>query len=305
LPEILDRTKGFLSRYLVFKKPSYPIAIALWTAHTWVIQCFDYTPYLYISSPVKRCGKTRVFDCLELLRAKPWRIVNATEAVLFRKIEKDGPSLFLDEVDTIFSANGKDDTKEGLRSVLNSGFERKATVPRCVGPQFELKEFHVFCPKAFAGIGKLPDTVADRSIEIAMVRKARNESAERLRARDAESHSKPIKRTLEAWSADLAVIQQLHAARPKLPEELGDRAADICEPLLAIADMAGGVWPAMARSALVELCSAGASEESTRVQLLGAIREIFTQKGKDKISTSDLLHALIARDNGEPWPDVP
>jgi hypothetical protein len=227
LPEILDSPKGFLSRYLVFKKPSYPTVIALWTAHTWVIQCFDYTPHLYISSPVKRCGKTRVFDCLGLLCAKPWRIVNATGAVLFRKIEKDCPSLLLDEVDTIFSANGKDDSKEGLRCVLNTGFERKATVPRCVGPQFELKEFHVFCPKAFAGIGKLPDTVADRSIEIAMVRKARNESAEKLRVRDAESHSKPIKTALEAWSADLAVIQQLHAARPKLPEELGDRAADI------------------------------------------------------------------------------
>jgi hypothetical protein len=181
LPEILDSPKGFLSRYLVFKKPSYPTVIALWTAHTWVIQCFDYTPHLYISSPVKRCGKTRVFDCLGLLCAKPWRIVNATGAVLFRKIEKDCPSLLLDEVDTIFSANGKDDSKEGLRCVLNTGFERKATVPRCVGPQFELKEFHVFCPKAFAGIGKLPDTVADRSIEIAMVRKARNESAEKLR----------------------------------------------------------------------------------------------------------------------------
>jgi Protein of unknown function (DUF3631) len=155
--------------------------------------------------------------------------------------------------------------------------------------------------KAFAGIGKLPDTVADRSIEIAMVRKARNESAEKLRVRDAESHSNPIKTALEAWSADLSVTQQLYAARPRLPNELGDRAADICEPLLAIADMAGGVWPTMARSTLVELCSEGASEESTGVQLLGAIREIFSQERKDKISTSDLLHALIARDNGEPW----
>jgi hypothetical protein len=34
---------------------------------------------------------------------------------------------------------------------------------------------------------------------------------------------------------------------------------------------------------------------------LGAIREIFSQEGKDKISTKDLLYALVARDNGEPW----
>ena len=37
------------------------------------------------------------------------------------------------------------------------------------------------------------------------------------------------------------------------------------------------------------------------MQLLGAIREIFTQTGKDKISTEDLLRALVARENGEHW----
>ena len=51
----------------------------------------------------------------------------------------------------------------------------------------------------------------------------------------------------------------------------------------------------------MELCSEGATEESTGVQLLSAIRDVFTQEGKDKISTEDLLHALVRRDNGEPW----
>ena len=139
-------------------------------------QSFDYTPYLYISSPVKRCGKSRVFDCLALLCAKPWEVVSLTEAVLFRKIEQDNPTVFIDEVDTIFKANRPDETKEGLRAILNAGFERGATVPRCVGPQFTLTEFRVFCPKALVGIGRLPDTVADRSIEIAMVRRAPHET---------------------------------------------------------------------------------------------------------------------------------
>ena len=49
----------------------------------------------------------------------------------------------------------------------------------------------------------------------------------------------------------------------------------------------------------MELCSEGATEESTGVQLLSAIRDVFTQEGKDKISTEDLLHALVRRDNGE------
>ena len=83
-----------------------------------------------------------------------------TEAVLYRKIEQDAPTLLLDEIDAIFTAKG-DENKEALRALLNAGFERRATVPRCVGPNHTLREFQVFCPKALAGIGKLPDTVVD------------------------------------------------------------------------------------------------------------------------------------------------
>jgi hypothetical protein len=99
LPEILDRIKSFLLRYLVFKKPSYSTAIALWAAHTWVLDSFDFTPYLRVSSPTKRCGKSRLFDCLELLCAKPWSVVSPTGPTLFRKIQKDRPTLLLDELD--------------------------------------------------------------------------------------------------------------------------------------------------------------------------------------------------------------
>ena len=265
LSDTLDNVREFLSRYLVFPKESHAIAISLWAAHTWVFRSFDYTPYLYISSPVKRCGKSRLFDCLLLVSASPWEVVSLTEAVLFRKIEQDSPTIFIDEVDTIFKANGQDENKEGLRAILNAGFEHGAVVPRCVGPQFVLTGFRVFCPKALAGIKRLPDTVADRSIEIAMVRRARNEVVQKFRKREAEPIAKPIQAALEVWSQELSVVQQLHAARPKLPDALGDRAADICEPLLAIADMAGGAWPTMARVALVELCSEGVSEESAGV----------------------------------------
>lgn len=301
LPAILEETRNFINRYIAFQKPAHAVAIALWSAHTWVIEAFDYTPYLHICSPVKRCGKSRVFDCLRLLCAKPWPIISATEAVLFRKIEKDRPTILLDEVDTIFSSKGKDDANEGLRALLNAGFERRAVVPRCVGPQFTLTEFRVFCPKALAGIGKLPDTVSDRSITIAMVRRARRQKIEKFRSRDAEPEAKKIASAFEAWSQGLSTIQSLHAARPEIPGQLGDRAADICEPLLAIADMANGPWPQLARAALIELCSEGMSEEDVKVQLLGAIRDIFGQRTEDKISTENLLHALVARDNGEPW----
>ena len=181
LPHILEEVRGFLSRYIVFSNEAQATGVTLWVAHTWAIEAFDFTPYLHISSPVKRCGKSRVFDCLKLLCAKPWAIVSLTEAVMFRKIEHEEPTLLLDEVDAIFTAKNGDDGKEALRALLNAGFERRATVTRCVGTEHQLREFQVFCPKAFAGIGKLPDTVADRCIPIIMARQKPEEATEKFR----------------------------------------------------------------------------------------------------------------------------
>ena len=129
LAGVLDSICEFLKTYVVFSSGAEPVAIAFWIAHTWIFDAFDYTPYLHIWSPEKRCGKTRLLDCLELLVAKPWRAVSPTEAVLYRKIENDQPTLLLDEVDTVFSGS-RDERKEPLRALLNAGFERKAKVPR-------------------------------------------------------------------------------------------------------------------------------------------------------------------------------
>jgi hypothetical protein len=224
LAKTLEDIRGFLCRYVMFSSEAQEIVATLWVAHTWVIEAFDYTPYLHISSPAKRCGKSRVFDCLKVLCAKPWAIVSITEAVMFRKIEQEAPTLLLDEVDPIFTAKNGDDGKEALRALLNAGFERRAAVARCVGPDHKLRDFGVFCPKALAGIGRLPDTVADRCIPIIMARRRRGEDIERFRARDAEGVAKPIAAALQAWSQKQSVIDKLRVARPEMPSILSDRA---------------------------------------------------------------------------------
>lgn len=301
LPATLRDVREFVSRHIAFPKEAHATAIAVWIAHTHAKDAFTYTPYLHVTSPVKRCGKSRLLDCLSILSANPWSVVSPTEAVLYRKIQEHTPTLLLDEVDTIFTAKG-DDNKEALRALLNAGFERRATVPRCVGPQHTLVEFAVFCPKALAGIGKLPDTVSDRCIPITLARRAPGQIVEKFRARDAEPIGQPLAEAFRVWAENPEVIAALSAARPAIPDELGDRQADICEPLLAIADMAGEEWPEITRAALVELCTGeDAQDDSLNVKLLEAIRSIFTDRRIDRIPTQALLEALIARDNEEPW----
>ena len=265
-----------------------------------VIDAFDYTPYLHVNSPEKRCGKSRLLDCIELLVAVVWRVISPSEAVLFRKIEANRPTLLLDEVDTIF-CRGKDDGKESLRALLNAGFDRSAKVPRCIPPNYEIKEFGVFCPKALAGIGKLPDTVCDRCVSIHLRRRTKEEAIQRFRRRDAETAATPIREALAKWAQGQHTIAELRKARPSIPETLGDRQADICEPLLAIADMAGGKWSTQARAALNELCTGEIEEnDSVGVKLLYDTRGIFDSIIADRLATKELLEALIAREDG-PW----
>lgn len=299
----LQEIHAFLMRYLVFPSEDEPILITLWIAHTWVVDAFDRTGYLHVYSPLKQCGKTTLLDCVGYLVRNPWRATLPTAPVLFRKIEHDCPTLLLDEVDTIFNASrGDEGNKEALRAVLNAGFERRVKIPRCDGPNHALKEFSPFCPKLLAGIGNLPDTIADRSIPIYLQRKMPGQRVERFRARNVEPFAEPLRAALETWARTEGVLEQLRGARPSIPDELPDRKADISEPLLAIADIVGAEWPEMARRSLIHVCGRAASEdENTTVKLLRAIREIFADAEVDRIASRELLEKLVEREDDAPW----
>lgn len=294
--ELLDQLDELLQAYVVMSA-AQSAACALWVMHTHALDSAAYSPYLAVVSAEMRSGKTTLMKLLELLAARPWRVITPSEAVAFRKIDRDHPTLLLDEFDTIW----KDREQEPLRALLNAGNEPGTKVPRCAGAnRDELREFNVYCPKALAGIGKLPQTIADRSIEIRLKRKAPGDQVARFRRREVVQETEPLRAQLAAWACDLA--DTLAEARPQLPDELDDRAQDGWEPLLAIADQAGGSWAKRARRVAVEL-STGESrdDESQGVRLLADIRRVFADA--DKISSRELLDALIADDEG-PWGDV-
>ena len=301
LDDLLTQVHKFLSDYIAFPHSEQPVVVSLWIVHTWVIDAFQFTPYLSVGSPTKQCGKSTLLDCLNLLVRRPWLAITPSPAVLYRKIEVDCPTLMIDEVDAIFSAKG-DDRKEELRGVLNAGYQRTARVPRCVGPTHVLKEFSVFCPKALAGIGRLPDTVADRSIPITLARKARSHILAKFRYRDVAPRAEALKEAVSAWAQDPTVIPALAAAQPTMPEALSDRSADICEPLAALADLAGGDWPDVARHSFVQLCTGkGHEDDNLPIKLLSACREIFAEEQEERLSSRELLGKLIAREDDAPW----
>lgn len=302
LGELLGAISGILRRYVVFPSQEQATAIALWVAHTWTVDAFDFTPYLHVFSQEKRSGKSRLLDVLELLVKAPWRDAGATEAVLFRKIERDKPTLLSDEIDTVFHSK-KNDGMENIRRMFNLGFTRGNKVSRCVGQNtsFDIQEFDPFCPKVLCGIGRcLPDTVADRALAIELVRQSSEEKAERFRARDARELVADIRAELQAWAEQPGLIDKLKAARPQAPAEIRDRQEEICEPLIALADLAGDTWPEIARTALVGLC-AQEEDASTGVRLLCDIKHVFDEAGTDRLTTRSIIEGLAGIEDDRPW----
>ncbi len=231
---LLDDVRAFVRRFVVLTATQAD-AVALWVAHTHVFDAFGITPYLAVTSAEKRSGKTRLPEVLELLIREPLPTANISDAALFRVTNDKQPTLLVDEVDALFSNKLP---REELRGILNAGYRSGAVVHRMGGSNnTSLQTFSVYCPKAFAGIGNcLPDTISDRSIPISLKRRTRDESVERFRLRDVEAEGHALRDRLTDWLEPQR--DHLHASRPRLPDELDDRAQDVWEPLLAIADIA-------------------------------------------------------------------
>jgi Protein of unknown function (DUF3631) len=294
---MLDRVFTYIRRF-VFVSEAQARVLVLWILHTYLVAAADATPYLAITSAEKQSGKTRLLEVLDTIVANPWFTGRVTAAVLIRKVDAEHPTLLLDESDAAFANK---EYAEVLRGILNTGHRRGGSASCCTGQgaNMSYRDFSTFCPKAIAGIGKLPDTVADRAMPIRLKRAAPGEVVERFRLRDVGAEAVTLREQIETWC--LKFEARLPEIRPGLPDALTDRQQDGAEPLLAIADAAGGVWPQAARRAIVELCAEGqAADDSIGKLLLVDIQQILEAQGADRIGSAELAYSLSEIETS-PW----
>ena len=295
---LINEISAFLRRYVVFVSDSQVLALALWVIHTHAFAAADATPYPMVTSPEKRSGKSRLLEALEMVVANGWFVSGVSEAVLYRKVAQQTPTLLLDEVDAIFGTYAE--KTEPIRGVINAGNRRGGAVSRCVGPNHDVEDFPVFCPKCLAGIddGRLPDTIRDRAIPIGLHRKA-NEPIERFRIKRARSQAEEIAPLIEAWVEEH--LEELDGAVPDLPEDLNDRAAEGWEPLLAIADALGEEVGSEARRAAMALSGEEDVEDlSFGSQLLSDIRTIWTDELGHTVKSEEMCSKLKGLED-RPW----
>ena len=297
---LLAEIKSFVTRFVALRFAEQADTLALYVLHTHAIQAAEATPYLAVESPEKGCGKTLLLEVLEMITARAWKLDGLpSEAVLFRQVDNEQPTVLLDEVDRLF--NSSKDRVEPLTALLNGGNRRGASVPRLVaaGNDWRVKDFTTFSPKVLAGIdsARWPDTVRDRAIVIRLERISREETVERMRTRKIAPEAEALRTSCEAWAE--AHVEKLTGAEPDDLDFISPRAFDGWEPLLAIANLAGPDWSERAVAAARKLSGAtAADEDSIGVQLLSDIREVLGEQ--DRILTRDLLNGLTALEES-PW----
>ncbi|MER5943301.1 DUF3631 domain-containing protein [Streptomyces sp. NPDC001928] len=299
--QVLADLRAQIKRYVVMPSEDALAAVTLWIAATHLQRAWQHAPRLAIVAPEKRCGKSRLLDVITETVRNPLITVNAIPAAIFRSIDdEDPPTLLVDEADTLFSTVKSAEKNEEVRGLINAGHQRNRPTLRVTGPEHKPTAFPTFAMAALAGIGDLPDTVMDRSVVIRMRRRAAGEKVAAFRTTRDTPTLHAIRDRLSAWLTPL--YKRALGMEPPMPVE--DRAADTWEPLVVIADLAGGEWPALARTACRVMTDyeAGKDEEGgLRTRLLVGIRRAFAAENDPMVlGTRRLLEHLNA-DKEAPW----
>ncbi len=288
LAVLLADVEAFLGRFISFPTEHAKVATTLWIAHTHVFRMFETTPRIAFISPEPASGKTRALEVLELLVAEPMATCNVTAPVLFRAMARPiPPTVLLDEADVIF---GPHSTRDDLRGLINAGHRAGATVQRCAGNA--IIEFTAFAPIAVAGLHELPRTIMSRSILIRMRPRTPQEHVEPFRQRLHRPQAKALRDDLAVWADSM--ISHDGVTFPDLPLGIEDRDADVWEPLLMLADLAGPSWNQRCRDAAVAMVTERrtTATPSLGVALLHDIRRVFEHTDSDRVSSENLLHQL-------------
>jgi hypothetical protein len=298
---LLGELRAAFTRYVVLPSPQAADAVTLWTAATHAQPAWEHAPRLAVVSPLKRCGKSRLLDVVAETCHAPLITINATIAAVVRSIGADPPTLLVDEADTLWGTRKQADANEDLRGLLNAGHQRNRPMLRWDITSRTAEQLDTFAMALLAAIGELPDTIMDRAVVVRMRRRAPGEHVQPYRTRRDAPPLNRLRDQVATWAR--AHLPELRDATPAMPLE--DRAADTWEPLIAIADLAGGDWPARARDAAAAVTQAEAQQEedtAASVRLLADLRQVFTAADAEALYTSTILEALHQLEDA-PWAD--
>jgi hypothetical protein len=230
-----------------------------------------------------------VLSLLARLTHRPRRADGVTASVLYRAIDRERPTLLIDEADNLDLA-----TTGALRAVLNAGHHQDGTIWRT--DKGIARPFAAFAPVAIAAIRTLPLPLMHRSIVIRMERASADQAGNltRLDTNNAEQ--------MAVFATTCQIVRQWArrcnlTPNPPMPDGLHNRRADNWRALISTADACGPAAGASARQAAVAM-SRDHQDEDYEVMLLEDLRRIFNGHGVDRLASEVLVNELNGIEDG-------
>ena len=241
--EVLNRLDAWFSRFIRTTSQQDINLLALWCAHTYVVEQTYSTPRLQVDAIMRGSGKTTVLEHLSHLAHHPVQAAAiSSPALLTRMVSKGIRTILIDEVDRSLNPNkpGVDD----LIAILNSGYKQGATRPVLVpgkNGEWDVEEMPTYSPVAMAGNAPhLPEDTRSRSIRVLLMPDVEG-TVEPSDWEDIEDDANQLQTELStAMHAGRNLVKQ---ARPDLPPGCIGRMREKWNPLARVAHVAGGDWP--------------------------------------------------------------
>ena len=273
-PPILVRTcsiviDAFAARFLALPSEHARHTLVLWCAHSWLMDCWNHTPRLLFISPEAGCGKTRALTVTQPVgatagsRRRPdtgcavplhRRGAGSARVVGRRSCSTSSTPLF-----------GNAETRPNPQRGDAPTDQRRSRPQREPRPQDgQARPSCSRCTPRWRWPGRWPLTYVPATIRSRSHHHP--DAAPHCRTRMPnggtaaihEAEAEPLRWLLQCW-AELVhsyALDYVGPDRPVLPKGIEDRDADVWEPLLAMAELAGGHWPERARVAAVAAVAA-------------------------------------------------
>ena len=276
------------------------LVLAYFTLNTWTFKLFDTVPYLLLESAVPGCGKSTVLRLLDSIACRSRKATSLSEAVMFRLIDAEAPTLLLDEAETL---DGRSERAETLRAIAHEGYKKGGQVPRCEGDAHDIRWFDVYGPKVFAAIGGLSGALLDRCLVIHMEKAPRGSVRKSTRQKVMHRDASGLITQLEAYAIQFSdALQRLYEAEPDCGywPSITDREAELWGPLLIHARLAGIEAENKLLAAVHKFSEekAGIKSSDWKVAQTIALLEAISKHGDDTFTPGDLVRTLI---DSEAW----
>ena len=93
---VFKALKQQLQKYIIFPYTELYDIVSLWIMHTYIYCIFRYVPYIWFNAEAGS-GKSNVMDLVMSFSFNGSTTIGSTSAILYRIIENNGSTLFLDE----------------------------------------------------------------------------------------------------------------------------------------------------------------------------------------------------------------